>query len=161
MMSFWTVLGRLTLAFVLGGIIGWEREYEDKPAGLRTFILVCVGAALFTLTVLETVELAQSISTAGPTRVDPVRIISSIAQGIGFLGAGTILVSRGSVLGLTTAAAIWATSAVGVASALGLWEIALVGTLLAFIALRVLGPLTPRIVHHEEEDASRQSPRSP
>jgi len=153
-MNLWTILGRLALAFLLGGIIGWEREYEDKPAGLRTFILVCVGAALFVLTVLEAVEQAQSMTRVGPTRVDPVRIISSIAQGIGFLGAGTILVSRGSVLGLTTAAAIWATSAVGVASGLGLWRIALAGTVLTFIALRVLGPLTPRIVQHEDEGPS-------
>lgn len=153
-MNLWTILGRLALAFLLGGVIGWEREYEEKPAGLRTFILVCVGAALFVLTALETVDRMQGVTPIGPIRVDPVRIISSIAQGIGFLGAGTILVSRGSVLGLTTAAAIWATSAVGVASGLGLWRIALAGTVLTFIALRVLGPLTPRIVQHEDEEPS-------
>jgi putative Mg2+ transporter-C (MgtC) family protein len=153
-MNLWTILGRLALAFLLGGVIGWEREYEEKPAGLRTFILVCVGAALFVLTALETVDRMQGVTPIGPIRVDPVRIISSIAQGIGFLGAGTILVSRGSVLGLTTAAAIWATSAVGVASGLGLWQIALAGTVLTFIALRVLGPLTPRIVQHEDEEPS-------
>lgn len=144
-MSLWTIVGRLVLAFVLGGVIGWEREYEEKPAGLRTFILVCLGAALFILVTLEVVEEAQTLTEVGPTRVDPVRLISSVAQGIGFLGAGTIFVTRGSVLGLTTAAAIWATSAIGVACGLGLWRISLVGTVLTFITLQVLGPLTPHL----------------
>jgi putative Mg2+ transporter-C (MgtC) family protein len=85
-------------------------------------------------------------------RLDPVRIIASIAQGVGFLGAGTIIIARGSVRGLTTAAAIWATSAVGVACALGLWQIALVGTALSFAALQVLGPLTPHIGRREGND---------
>jgi putative Mg2+ transporter-C (MgtC) family protein len=151
-MNFWTVVGRLVLAFVLGGVIGWEREHEEKPAGLRTFILVCLGAALFVLVTLEVIREAQSLTEAGATRVDPIRTISSIAQGIGFLGAGTILVTRGSVLGLTTAAAIWATSAIGVACGLGLWEIALVGTALTFTALQVLGPLTPHIGRQGYED---------
>ena len=154
MMGFWTIVGRLSLAFVLGGLIGWEREHEEKPAGLRTFILVCQGAALFVLMTLEIINEAQGAARVGPTRVDPVRIISSIAQGIGFLGAGTILVTRGSVLGLTTAAAIWATSAIGVACGLGLWQIALVGTTLTFIALQVLGPLTPHIGRQEDEAES-------
>jgi putative Mg2+ transporter-C (MgtC) family protein len=139
----------LALAFVLGGAIGWEREHEEKPAGLRTFILVCLGAALFVLVTLEIIEEAQSLAQVGPTRVDPVRIVSSVAQGIGFLGAGTILVTRGSVLGLTTAAAVWATSAIGVACGFGLWQIALVGTVLTFITLQVLGPLTPHIGRHD------------
>lgn len=153
-MSFWTIIGRLALAYVLGGVIGWEREHEEKPAGLRTFILVCLGAALFVLTTLAVVTEAQSMTEVGPTRVDPVRIVAGIAQGIGFLGAGTILVSRGSVLGLTTAAAIWATSAIGVACGLGLWRIALAGTLLTFIALQILGPLTPHIGRQERSHKS-------
>jgi putative Mg2+ transporter-C (MgtC) family protein len=154
MMAFWTIVGRLGLAFVLGGLIGWEREHEEKPAGLRTFILVCQGAALFALMTLELTEEARSIAQVGPTRVDPVRIISSIAQGVGFLGAGTILVARGSVLGLTTAAAVWATSAIGAACGLGLWRIALAGTVLTFITLQVLGPLTPHIGRRDEPDRS-------
>lgn len=150
-MTLWTIVWRLLLAFVLGGLIGWEREHEEKPAGLRTFILVCVGAALFVLVTLETVRETRGLTEIGPTRVDPLRVIASIAQGIGFLGAGTILVTRGSVLGLTTAAAIWATSAIGVACGLGLWQIALSGTVLTFIALQVLGPLTPYIGRTENQ----------
>ncbi|MGD2104413.1 MAG: MgtC/SapB family protein [Anaerolineae bacterium] len=153
-MTFWTIVGRSVLAFVLGGVIGWEREHEEKPAGLRTFILVCLGAALFVLLSLEITEEAQRAMEVGPTRVDPVRVIASIAQGIGFLGAGTILVTRGSVLGLTTAAAIWATSAIGVACGLGRWRIALAGTALTFAALQVLGPLTPHIGHRPDQRRS-------
>jgi len=153
-MSLWVIVGRLALAFVLGGVIGWEREYEEKPAGLRTFILVCLGAALFVLVTLEVIEEAQTMTEIGPTRVDPVRLISSVAQGIGFLGAGTIFVTRGSVLGLTTAAAIWATSAIGVACGLGLWRISLVGTALTFVTLQVLGPLTPHLGRRPDSDTS-------
>ncbi len=127
-MTLWTIVWRLALAFVLGGLIGWEREHEKKPAGLRTFILVCMGAALFVLVPLEAVQEAQALTEIRPTRVDPVRVITSIAQGIRFLGTGTILVTHGSVLGLTTAAALWAISAIGVACGLGLWRIALTGT---------------------------------
>lgn len=97
----------------------------------------------------ETVREARSLTEMGPTHIDPVRVIASIAQGIGFLGAGTILVTRASALGLTTAAATWATSAYGAACGLGLWQIAFTGTILAFIALQVLGPLTPYITRTE------------
>jgi putative Mg2+ transporter-C (MgtC) family protein len=139
-MDFWTISGRLVLAFLLGGLIGWEREREDKPAGLRTLILVSTGSALFTLTSLMVLEMMPGTASS-----DPLRIVAGIAQGIGFLGAGTILVTRGAVHGLTTAAAIWATSAVGTACGFGLWQIALVGTVLTFSALRILGPLERRI----------------
>ena len=139
-MGFWVVTARLILAFVLGGLVGWEREHEDKPAGLRTLILVSTGSALFVVVnqmVIETVG-----STGG---VDSLRIVAGIVQGVGFLGAGTIFTSRGAVHGLTTAAAIWAMSGVGVACGFGMWQVAVVGTVLTFVALRVLGPLSMRI----------------
>lgn len=139
-MDFWTIIGRLVLAFVMGGLVGWEREQEDKPAGLRTMILVSTGSALFVLVNLEVVA-----SVVGVVEVDAVRIIAGIAQGVGFLGAGTIFVGRGTVHGLTTAAAIWAMSAVGTACGFGVWQIALAGTLLTFVALRLLGPVSMRI----------------
>ncbi len=113
-----------------------------------------MGAALFVLVTLEMVREASVITEVGATRVDPVRITASIAQGIGFLGAGTILVTRGSVLGLTTAAATWATSAIGAACGMGLWRIAVVGTILTFIALQALGPLTPHIGGRGDRQAS-------
>lgn len=137
---------RLGLAFALGGLVGWEREHEEKPAGLRTLILVTTGSALFVL-------VSQAIADAGTGGgvVDAARIIAGIAQGIGFLGAGTIFMARGTVHGLTTAAAIWAMSAIGAACGFGLWQIALIGTLLTFIALRLLGPVAARIGHRVEQ----------
>ena len=139
-MDFWVIVGRLTLAFLLGGLVGWEREREDKPAGLRTLILVSIGSALFVL-----VTQVVTASTADADRIDLLRIVAGVAQGVGFLGAGTIFTSRGTVHGLTTAAAIWAISAVGVACGFGVWRIALGGTVLTFVALRIPGPLAMRI----------------
>ena len=139
-MDFLVIVGRLLLAFVLGGLVGWEREQEDKPAGLRTLILVSTGSALF---VLVTQVVVATRANAGD--VDWLRIVAGIAQGVGFLGAGTIFTARGTVHGLTTAAAVWAMSAVGVACGFGVWQIALVGTVLTFTALRLLGPLSVRI----------------
>lgn len=144
------IVGRLGLAFVLGGLVGWEREHEDKPAGLRTLILVTTGSALFVL-------VAQAATEAAGGTMDTVRIIAGIAQGVGFLGAGTIFVARGTVHGLTTAAAIWAMSAAGAACGFGAWPIALVGTALTFIALRLLGPLAARIGHR----GGQSSPSTP
>ena len=141
-MGFWVITGRLVLAFVLGGLVGWEREHEEKPAGLRTLILVSIGSALFVLVTQAVIATAASGDAAG---VDSLRIVAGVAQGVGFLGAGTIFTSRGTVHGLTTAAAIWAMSAVGVACGFGAWQMALVGTALTFVALRVLGPLSVRI----------------
>lgn len=140
-MDLWVIAGRLGLAFALGGLVGWEREHEDKPAGLRTLILVTTGSALFVL-------VTQAIVGAAEGQMDTTRIIAGIAQGIGFLGAGTIFTARGTVHGLTTAAAIWAMSAVGAACGFGTWQIALVGTVLTFVALRLLGPLAVRIGRH-------------
>lgn len=101
------LLAALVLAAVLGAVVGWEREVNGKPAGLRTTILICVGAALFTDLSLEMGRAAGA---------DPSRIASQIVTGIGFLGAGSIIQSRGHVSGLTTAATIWVVAAIGVAA---------------------------------------------
>lgn len=137
-MELLVMLGRLGLAFLLGAVVGYEREREGKPAGLRTLILVSLGSAMFVL-VTEWV-----VKTEG-TQPDVVRIIAGIAQGIGFLGAGTIVVTHGAVYGLTTAAAIWAISAVGTACGFGAWPIALAGTIAILIALRALSWLETRM----------------
>ena len=128
------------MAFLMGGVVGWEREAGGKPAGLRTLILVSTGSALF---VLVTQWVAETMD-AGP---DMVRIIAGIAQGIGFLGAGTIVVTHGAVHGLTTAAAVWTISAVGTACGFGAWQIALAGTLAMFVTLRVMSWVEARMAH--------------
>lgn len=125
------VLLRLFVAAALGGAIGLERELRERQAGLRTHLVVSVGAALFTLVS------AYGFADFGG-RVDPTRIAAQIVTGIGFLGAGAIIRQGLSVRGLTTAASLWLVAAIGMAAGAGYWEGALIATL---GALLVLGPL--------------------
>jgi putative Mg2+ transporter-C (MgtC) family protein len=125
---------RLTSATVLGGVIGLEREMRDRWAGMRTHMMVAMGAAVF-------VEAAQS---AVPGEgADVSRTIQGVAAGIGFIGAGTILklTERQEVKGLTTASSIWLAAAVGTTCGLALYSIAVIGTVLAVLVLAVLLPL--------------------
>jgi putative Mg2+ transporter-C (MgtC) family protein len=122
---------RLFVAAALGGAIGLERELRERQAGLRTHLVVSVGAALFTLVS------AYGFTDFG-SRVDPTRIAAQIVSGIGFLGAGAIIRQGLSVRGLTTAASLWLVAAIGMAAGAGYWEGALIATL---GALLVLGPL--------------------
>jgi putative Mg2+ transporter-C (MgtC) family protein len=111
------LLGRLLLAAVIGGLIGLERELRSKPAGLRTNLLICMGAALLMEVSISVAGLGDGTGAAGGVvqRGDPGRIAAQIVSGIGFLGAGTILQARGSIIGLTTAATIWVVAAIGMA----------------------------------------------
>ncbi len=116
---------RLLLAAVLGAIIGYQREKAGKEAGLRTHILICVGAALFTVA-----------SIYGFAGADPSRIAVGVVTGIGFLGAGVILDrSGGSVVGLTTAATMWSVAGIGLSAGAGLYLISVVATAIVLIAL--------------------------
>jgi len=126
------VLYKLVLAIVLGGIIGWERETLDRPAGFRTHVLVCVGSAVYMLVSL-------SMTTAGKP-ADPGRIAAQVASGMGFLGAGTIIRHGSVVRGLTTAASLWTVAAIGLCVGRGgsaLW-IAVLATVLVFLSLTTL-----------------------
>ena len=129
MLPWWEIIIRLGAAAVLGGIIGWERETRGKPAGLRTLMLVCISAAIYVLG-------AQIAAQRAGEPIDAIRAMSGIAQGIGFLGAGAILQSRGEVRWLTTAAALWAAAALGLAAGLGMYLIAGIGGVLVFGVLR-------------------------
>jgi putative Mg2+ transporter-C (MgtC) family protein len=123
---------RLLVAAVLGGLVGYDRERLRKAAGLRTNILVSLGAAGFTLA-------AGAFVTEG-SGADPTRIVTGVATGIGFLGAGSILRDKeGHVEGVTTAAGIWVVGAIGVACGGGFYVIAATITLLALFILAVLG----------------------
>jgi putative Mg2+ transporter-C (MgtC) family protein len=137
------MLGRLVLAAILGGVVGLEREVSGKPAGLRTNLLICVGASLLMELSIGVAAFANAANLAEgvPFRADPARIAAQIVSGIGFLGAGTILQARGSVVGLTTAATIWVVAAIGMAvGAQAYWE-ATGATLLVVLALVGLGRL--------------------
>jgi putative Mg2+ transporter-C (MgtC) family protein len=122
------MLARLVLAAILGGIVGLERELKHRPAGLRTNMFICFGAAMFTVL---SIELAQGN--------EATRIASQIIPGIGFIGAGSILRDKGGVTGLTTAATIFVVASIGMACGGGLYLLAIFATVLLFLALRVLG----------------------
>lgn len=142
------LLGRLLLATVLGAAVGMERELSGKPAGLRTNILICVGAALLTeLSLL----VAGEFVAHDMIRADPARIAAQIVSGIGFIGAGTILVSRGSVLGLTTAATLWVVAAIGMAVGLRLYGEATGTTVLVVLTLFGLGWFEERVIRERTE----------
>ncbi|UCG09902.1 MAG: MgtC/SapB family protein [Dehalococcoidia bacterium] len=124
---------RLLLATALGAIIGYQRERAGKVAGLRTIVLICVGAALFTLT---------SIYAFG-AEADPSRVAAGIVAGIGFLGAGAIIRrGEGVVAGLTTAATIWAAAGIGMAAGAGFYLIAAVATAIILIILLLPHPIS-------------------
>src|SRR2546430_3033637 len=123
-------LVRLLLAACLGGAIGLERELRHKPAGLRTNMFICFGAAMFTL---------LSTQLAGEFSGDHTRIAAQIIPGIGFIGAGSILHSRGSVTGLTTAATLFVVASIGMATGGGFYLEAIFATILILLALRMLG----------------------
>jgi len=129
-----STLVRLIIAAILGGIIGLERQLRHKPAGLRTNMFICFGSAMFTVL---SKELAGQPS-------DSTRIAAQIIPGIGFIGAGSILHSRGSVTGLTTAATLFVVASVGMAVGGGLYITAIFATILILLALAVLGNLESR-----------------
>jgi putative Mg2+ transporter-C (MgtC) family protein len=118
---------RLLLAAALGAMVGFQRERAHKPAGLRTHILICLGSALFTV--------VSVLGFAG--NVDPARVAAGVVTGIGFIGAGVILRgARGDrVVGITTAASIWVTAAIGIAAGVGMYLIAVVVTLITVLVL--------------------------
>ncbi|EEC66763.1 hypothetical protein OsI_33139 [Oryza sativa Indica Group] len=132
------IVVRLGMAGLLGGLLGWEREHRGKAAGVRTHMLVSMGAALFVLVAEQ-----EGIAPA-----DNSRVLQGIIAGVGFLGAGTILKSDGAhqIRGLTTAAGIWLTAAIGVAAGLGREATALLSTLMALLVLAA-EPLAQRLLH--------------
>jgi len=129
MMEIRTMIIRLAVSILIGGLIGIEREIEHKPAGLRTIILVCLGSTIFMLLGLRFVELGFAID----------RIVAGVVTGIGFLGAGAIIRARGEVHGLTTAATIWLVSGLGLAIGGGYYLLAIIASIFILIVLRLLG----------------------
>ena len=122
---------RIAVAIIVGGLIGLERGLKNRPAGLRTYMVVCVGACLIMLT---NQYIYQTFSTG-----DPARIGAQVASGIGFLGAGTIVVTRrNQIKGLTTAAGLWAAAGVGLAVGIGFYEAAVIGALAIFVVMTLL-----------------------
>lgn len=134
------ILIRLIVALVLGGLVGLERELKSSPAGMRTHTLVALGSSLFTL---------MSIKMAGPG-VDVSRIAAQVVVGIGFLGGGTIFKSENRVIGLTTAATLWVTAAIGLVVGVGDFFTAVTATSLVLIVI-VMGRWFEKVMLHKRK----------
>lgn len=146
---------KLGLATILAAMLGWERGRADKPAGIRTMILISTGAATFAI--LGTRVIGQDMTNDAESiiRADPTRVLAYIISGVGFLGAGAILHSKKAVKGLTTAASIWVVAAIGAACGLGEYAVALVVFAVAFISLWIPW------VYYEITDADLPEPPKP
>ncbi|MBI2914788.1 MAG: MgtC/SapB family protein [Firmicutes bacterium] len=142
------ILGRLALAAVLGGFIGLEREHHQRPAGLRTHILVSMGSALVML--LSVYAFAGFKGVAG-LNYDPGRLAAQVVSGIGFLGAGTILREGANIRGLTTAASLWVVAGIGLAAGSGFWVGALATTALAVLTLVLLRMVETRFMLKQQQ----------
>jgi putative Mg2+ transporter-C (MgtC) family protein len=133
---------KLALAAIFGGLVGWERQAEHKPAGLRTHMLVSMGSALFTIISYYAM---YSLDKSFRGLIDPTRIAAGIVTGIGFLGAGAILQSKGEIKGLTTAASIWVVAAIGMAVGFDLYLVAGVTSVITLIILYIVDKLEKNI----------------
>ncbi len=159
-MSYWDSALRLIVAALLGGIIGYERETAGKPAGLRTQLLVSMASALYVVSSQYAAEMAGEM-------LDPVRAMTGVAGGVGFLGGGVILKARREIHWLTTAAALWASAAVGMCAGFGLYALGATATVLIFVTLHWLPALSDYLGAHPEPRVPKDkkkngaSPRPP
>jgi putative Mg2+ transporter-C (MgtC) family protein len=149
--QFTRIAVRLLLAAILGGVLGYEREHRHKRAGLRTHMLVAVGAALFVIVPVQAKMSGEAVS----------RVLQGLVVGIGFLGAGTILHlhDRQDIKGLTTAANIWLTAAIGVCVGVGLGATAVLSTALALVILEVLRRFEQPVPAHAQGEPDAAPPR--
>lgn len=143
---------RLLAAMLVGGIVGLDREWRQKPAGLRTHMLVCLAAATFTVLAGQIALMARELGV----QADPVRIIEAVTAGVAFLGAGAIFRSGDNVQGLSTGASVWLAGAMGVACGGGFYELAALTTVLSLVVLTLLG-----FVQHHVQKAVDPSGRDP
>ena len=136
---------RLLVAGLLGGVIGWDREYRAKEAGLRTHFLVALGSAL--IMIVSQHGFADVVGKAG-IGLDPSRVAAQVVSGIGFIGAGTILIQKQFVRGLTTAAGLWATSGIGLAVGGGMYWVGVCAMLLTLVGLEFLTIVFKNVGEH-------------
>lgn len=134
-----TIIIRMLLAISLGAAIGFEREIRNRPAGLRTHILVSMAAASFTLITIEIFHEVGSMRGDQVSPADPLRIVDAVTAGVAFIAAGSIIQSRGDVKGLTTGAAIWLAGAIGVACGIGYYLLAALASGLGVLVLQGIG----------------------
>jgi putative Mg2+ transporter-C (MgtC) family protein len=137
--SYPVILARFIGAILFGAVIGYERERKERPAGLKTHILVSLAAAVFSIISIESVHMPGLREEQ--VRIDPLRVVEAVTAGVAFLAAGTIVLTRGEVQGLTTGASLWLAGAIGLALGFGHWLIALFAVASAFVVLSVVGYL--------------------
>lgn len=135
------IIIRLSLITLFSGLIGFERERNNAHAGLKTHMLVGISAAIIALIQQNIVLEAIAINAEGVVRADPSRLIAQVVSGIGFLGAGTIIVTKRNVSGLTTAASIWSVAGLGLALGMGFYEIGVIGFIFIFLVLLLIRQL--------------------
>ena len=140
-LEWYEVVLRLAVAALLGALLGVERELDGREAGLRTHLLLALGAATFGVTSVGAFD-AFATGDATNVRIDVTRIASYVAPGVGFIGGGVILKHAGTVTGITTATSLWCAAGVGLAAGLGFWPAALAATALGLFALAALRPVT-------------------
>ncbi|MFZ5559593.1 MAG: MgtC/SapB family protein [Patescibacteria group bacterium] len=141
------ILYQLLLAILLGALIGLEREIKRKGAGLQTYTLVSLGSCLFTIVAVKMFEIFIAITGAN---FDPSRIIQAVAIGIGFVAAGVVFRQEAGIAGLTTAAGLWVTAAIGVIAGVKLYTLAIIATILSLLVLIVFGSLEKRIFEKKQ-----------
>lgn len=151
-MNIYEVALRIVLAIIIGGVVGFNREYENRPAGFRTHVLVCLGATVAALIQVQlgyyvVNEIAKTPNLSGILSVDTGRVICQVISGVGFLGAGTIIRTKASVKGLTTAASIWAVACVGIAVGMGFYTISVLSGIGIVIALVLLKRFEYRFIN--------------
>lgn len=151
-MNIYEVALRVVLAIIIGGVVGFNREYENRPAGFRTHVLVCLGATVAALIQVQLGyyvidEIARTPNLSGVLSVDTGRVICQVISGVGFLGAGTIIRTKVSVKGLTTAASIWAVACVGIAVGMGFYTISILSGIGIVIVLVLLKRFEYRFIN--------------
>lgn len=137
----WTASGKILLATLLGGMIGVEREWQGRPAGLRTNIMISIASCLFTILSIEGFPLRGNAQ-------DTARIAAQVVSGVGFLGAGTLVYSKNTVRGLTTAATVWLVAAIGMAVGAGVYFLAVFTAIWAGGVLYFLRPVSRQLKNH-------------
>lgn len=150
------IIIRLVLSVIIGGMVGYDREYKNRPAGFRTHILVCIGSTVAALIEIQSInlimkQLEMNPELVGILKIDLGRLSAQVISGVGFLGAGTIIRNNGSVKGLTTAASIWAVACVGLAIGMGLYTISILSTFAILIALIFLKAFQNKFIIRQEK----------
>ena len=153
------IFARFIGAILFGGLIGFEREAKNRPAGFKTHILVSLAAACFAVVAIESIHVKGFEDES--VRVDPLRVIEAVTAGVAFLAAGTIVLSKGQIHGITTGASLWLAGAIGVSLGFGQWVIAFAAVLGGFVILLLVGKVEDAVKADEPQTLDGDDLRKP